>query len=117
MGAHGIRRWAPRSPHKSMTNRGTYGVGWRVAQMVPVVEMPHIKPPLGPLGTRWGLLGGMTGPSHTSAEGMGSPEGLERLPQHARGLRPHPACPSPGSGEQPDTGRLREARAGKIPQM
>ena len=41
--------------------------------MVPVVEMPHIKPPLGPLGTRWGLLGGMTGPSHTSAEGMGSP--------------------------------------------
>ena len=41
--------------------------------MVPVVEMPRIKPLLGPSGTRWGLLGGMTGPSYTSAEGWGRP--------------------------------------------
>ena len=38
-------------------------VGGRYPRVVPITEMPHIKPLLSPSGTRWGLLGGMTGPS------------------------------------------------------
>lgn len=72
LGAHGNRRWALRSPQKSMQNRGTYG-GGGYPRGVSVTEMPHIKPLLSPSGTGWGLLGGMTGHLEPLQTGRGLP--------------------------------------------
>lgn len=62
---------ARRSPCRTGGRTGAGGGGY--PRVVPVTEMPRIKPLLSPSGTGWGLLGGMTGHLEPLQTGLGLP--------------------------------------------